>query len=84
MTFNKCLAMLKKRLSERQKKILKVLKEETSKGYVLTVKDIERITGLSYSTVYDNLLSLEEQNYVKRVKIRIRGRWSKRRYWVGR
>jgi len=74
--------MLRKRLTKNQELILKALKAEAMKGYVLTVKDIERSTRLSYATVYDNLMYLEKIGKAKRTKIRVPGGWSKRRYWT--
>ena len=73
-TVNKMVNKIRKKLTEKQEKILKVLEEFIlEKGYSPTIRQLGQLVKIaSPSAVYKHILSLEKKGYLKREEGRMK------------
>ena len=71
---NKMVNKLRKKLTERQKKVLKAIESFILEhGYSPTIRQLGALLGIaSPSAVFKHILSLEKKGYLKRVKGKVR------------
>ena len=71
---NKMVNKLRKRLTDRQKKVLKAIESFILEhGYSPTIRQLGALLGIaSPSAVFKHILSLEKKGYLKRVKGKVR------------
>jgi len=71
---NKMVNKLRKRLTDRQKKVLKAIESFILEhGYSPTIRQLGALLGIaSPSAVFKHILSLEKKGYLKRVKGEVR------------
>ena len=71
---NKMVNKLRKRLTDRQKKVLKAIESFILEyGYPPTIRQLGKLVGIiSPSAVFKHILSLERKGYLKRVKGEVR------------